>query len=189
MTQDVPPELNTLARRCWLELARGARHADHPWHTPVVATATERGPSARTVVLREADADRRALVLHTDRRSGKADELARDDRLAWVFWDPHKRVQLRCRGAVSRHVGDAVARAAWSQLDRHGRGLYESPLAPGSALGEDPPSREREDGFTHFMVLVCTVEQIDWLALDRDRHRRALIHWRGDDWLAEPIVP
>lgn len=189
MTQDDPTELNAIARRCWHELTRAARHASHPWHTPVVATATAAGPSARTVVLREADADRRTLVLHTDRRSRKADELARDERLAWVFWDPRKRVQLRCRGPVNRHAGDAVAGEAWADLGARSRALYASPLAPGAALADNPRPAIRDDGFAHFMVLVCRVEHIDWLKLDRDRHRRAHIHWRGDDWRAEAVAP
>ena len=53
---EAPPE--DLAVRLWRELQRAPHDRHHEWRTPVLATQgiDGRGPQARTVVLRHADA-------------------------------------------------------------------------------------------------------------------------------------
>ena len=171
-----PTSLDAILDAAWAMLRRGAADARDDWHWPVLASTDEDGaPQARVVVLRAADPAQHRLEVHTDRRSGKAGQLARDDRAQLVFHHARRRVQLRVDAQVRLHRDDAVAEAAWARLPAHSRATYAGALAPGTALSSasppEPPAGA--DGRVHFVVLALSVRRFDWLQLSRPQHRRA----------------
>lgn len=173
----------------WRGLVRAAADRRHPWRTPVLATvAADGAPNARTVVLRAADPATRTLRLHTDRRSAKAAELARDPRVTLVFWDPRARVQLRLRGrAEVLHEGPEHARA-WAATPPAARRDYATRLPPGTPIA----AREdvaHGDGAANFAVIRVRVMTIDRLALAAEGHLRAGFAWEGDEPRATWLVP
>lgn len=192
MSEPVPDEV---WRDLWARLARATRDRRHAFRHPVIATrCPERGIRARTVVLREAEPEPARLVLHTDRRAGKLAGLEIDPRLGWCFYDPRPRMQVRVETRASVHVGDAVARAAWARQGTAARRLYSVEPAPATPLaaGESPRfGEDAEAGFAHFAVVVCAVEEVEWLLLGREGHRR--IRFTPDSgasgWAGVPIVP
>ncbi len=96
------PELQSLLDDIWRGLSRAAVDRRHGWRTPVLATVGADGaPRARTVVLRAVERETRTLRLHTDRRSAKAAEIARNPNVALVFWDARARLQLRTVGIAA----------------------------------------------------------------------------------------
>jgi len=194
-----PAELLELApsevwQDVWKQLGRAARDPRHPFRLPVVATrCPDRGVRARTVVLRASCPSPATLSLFTDRRAGKLSGLAVEPRVSWCFYDARHRVQVRAETRAVLRSGDEEARIAWRTQGPSARRLYRVTPAPGSILPEDwdPPAADESDaGFEHFAVVNCAVEEIEWLVLAREGHRRLRFQPDAEgDWLGEALVP
>jgi hypothetical protein len=100
-------DLDAIADFAWSELTRAAAVSDSQFRHAQLATIGAQGwPQSRTVFLRHADASRREIGFHTDRRSAKAAELAANTSLAIVAYDRARGLQLRLWGPAEIHVGD-----------------------------------------------------------------------------------
>jgi hypothetical protein len=170
----------------WRELCRAPHDRHHEWRTPVLASV-DRGddgtawPDARTVVLREVDADAKALVIYTDSRTAKAQQLARHPAAVLVFWSTRLGWQLRCRaGCLVETDGPAVS-SRWQRIRQSASAKdYLSPLAPGTPLeAGSSGSAQRES----FAAVTARIERIDWLELHRDGHRRAVFGQPAAHWV------
>ena len=70
---------------------------------------------------------------------------------------------------------------------------YRTPIAPGDDcqvedLDIDQPI-DPATGEEHFAVLACEINEIDWLFLRVEGHRRARFIWSGDVWQGQWIAP
>ena len=166
-----------------------ARHAADPDNHVVLATAVNGEPDARTVVLRRFDDAARTLLINTDRRSPKKDELAHSTHAVVVLYDAHARTQLRVQANVRVHYDDAMTREQWAALPFAGRRLYMT-LAPPGAIASAPTSGvapgfeqrapdapDDAAGYSHFCVLELAITGLDWLHFGRDGSRRAAFAW------------
>ena len=182
-----PPadDLPAILSGIWDRLEEAARRARPAFHSPVLATCGAGGPRARVVVLRHADRQTGVVGCHTDARSPKAADLARDPRAAWAFYDRPGKLQVRLTGATELiDVGEDYE-AAWAATTRSARRCYLGPHAPGAATDvphpnfppeytdRDPTDAESAPGRAHFRLLRTTALEIDWLALHHAGHRRA----------------
>lgn len=160
-------------------LARGAADRRSPFHTPTLATIGADGaPQARTLVLRGFDAATRTLRLHTDARSRKVAELARDPRCALHLYDAAAKLQLRLAGRAALHGDDAVAEATWAGSRDFSRMCYAIAPAPGTPVATPPPApRDAEAGRGAFRVILLRFDRLDWLELAAPGHRRARFAW------------
>lgn len=190
MTTDAPPTLNKLPDWCWNALLQGASDRGHAFRTGGLATVAHGHPEVRTVVLRRAEPRRRTLWFHTDRRSAKVAQLRDDPRVSWLFWDPLRRIQLRCRGRARLTTTEAECGAHWDSLHPGARREYEHATAPGEPLSTPGAIDESpESARNAFLPICCTVDQIDWLRLDRVGHQRALLEWTGGRWTINEVAP
>jgi pyridoxamine 5'-phosphate oxidase len=166
-------------------LARGVADRRCPFHTPTLATIGADGaPELRTLVLRGFEAGSRTLRLHTDARSGKVAELARDPRCALHLYDPAAKLQLRLAGRAAVHGEDAIADAAWAASRDFSRMCYAITPAPGTPVDTPPPApRDAEAGRGVFRVLLLRFDQLEWLELAAEGHRRARFAWSADGTL------
>ncbi len=183
-------DLSAVLDTAWDMLEAGAASARTAFHTPVLSTVMgDGGPDARTVVLRAADRAERRLVCHTDVRSAKFEQIQSDARVAWLFYDPAAKVQLRVAAQAQVHVGDEMARARWEASRLSSRRCYLAEHAPG-ALSEHPTSGlpdgldhtvpdapQSEAGWPNFAVIDSVVTSIEWLYLAAQGHRRAAFAW------------
>ena len=162
--------------------SRGVADRRSPFRTPTVATiGQDNAPGARTMVLRAFDASARCLALHTDRRAGKIDAIARTPRVAVHVWDKRTAVQIRLSAIARVHVSDDTAHAAWATVPPSSRAVYAIDPAPGTQVSAPPPApTNREDAFANFAVLALTFDSLDWLWLDQAGHRRARFTWGAD---------
>lgn len=187
------PALDDLAGHCWQRLTAATRERSDPWRTPAIGTQSAPGVALRTVVLRAVNADNRELFLHTDARSAKARELAEAPWLAWLFWDPGSKEQLRACGGTSLHLGDDVAEAHWRDLPATSRANYRQVEAPGTPLGGRAAlprdSDDDEAAFSRFLVVRCRIETMDWLHLHAEGHHRAHLTWSAPHWRADWVAP
>lgn len=164
-------------------LARGVADRRCPFHTPTLATIGADGaPELRTLVLRGFDPAARTLRLHTDARSGKVAELARDPRCALHFYDPTAKLQLRIAGHAAVHGKDTIADAAWTASRDFSRMCYAISPAPGTKVDAPPAApRDAEAGRDVFRVILLRFDRLEWLELAAGGHRRARFTWGKDD--------
>ena len=185
-----PPEIR---KRIWQELARAVQDRHHEWRTPVLATVQMGGtPNARMVVLRQVDADLARLIIYTDSRSDKVSELANRSEAMLVFWSKRLSWQLRVRISATVHVTGPLVDAAWERVRQTAAaGDYLSAAAPGSTLpaapaikdGTQPTNSSNPTSQHHLAIIEAQVQEIDWLELARNGHRRARLRADTWDWL------
>lgn len=182
----------------WRLLARGVADRRHGFHHPGVATTGIDGrPRLRTVILRGVVPAARQVRFHTDLRSDKVAELARDARIALMFYDESAKVQVRLEGRAVIHAGDAVTDMAWAQSKPMSRACYGTQPAPGSVIPAAdaftlPGSADTETarGLVNFRAVVATADSLEWLWLAHGGHRRARFAWGADgSQTAEWLVP
>lgn len=178
---------DTLRQQIWRELGRAGHDRHHAWRTPVLATVGRDGAvNARTVVLRDADADRQRLRCFTDRRSPKVAELAVAPDALFVFWSARLHWQLRVRVHIQVQTEGAEIDALWQRVRQSAAATdYLGPAAPGSPWAQTAGQDETEtrEGVHHFALLQAQVCEMDWLELGRSGHRRARILPDGWEWL------
>lgn len=183
MSAEPPAEdLATIRTRVWAELAHAAATRGHPWRTPVLATVGgSAGCDARTVVLREVQADQRELLFYTDARSPKAAQIAAHPAAVMVMWSSELGWQLRLGVALAMEATGLAVSSRWARLKMTPAAQdYLSPLPPGSPLAHPAPERGTRE---HFALVTALVHSIDWLSLDPTGHRRARFDAEGARWV------
>lgn len=187
-------DLEETLREAWRLLSRGVADRRSPFHTPSVATVRVDGtPSVRTVVLRACKPENRLIRFHTDARSPKVAEIARNADVAMLFYDAAQKIQIRIEGAARLHRGDALAEECWQASRLQSRQCYRVPVAPGSALS-DPADAGHEllaedEARRYFTVVAVEVRVLEWLYLAIAGHRRARFHWSGAEWQGAWLAP
>jgi pyridoxamine 5'-phosphate oxidase len=165
----------------WHELAAAVTHKAHPWRVAVLATVDGEGADARSVVLREWDADTRTLLVFTDSRSPKAQQALAHPQATLVLWSQPLGWQLRLRVLLELETSGLRLSSRWARLKLSPAAQdYLSPLPPGAVLGSASPPRESRE---HFAMLAARVQWVDWLELHAGGHRRARFTASGAEWL------
>lgn len=173
----------------WKELGRASLDRHHEWRTSVMASTDAVGlPDARTVVLRQVDAQAGRLTFYTDSRSPKVAQLQAQASAMLVFWSARLSWQLRVRVLCSVISSGPEVEALWQKVQQSAAaGDYLSPLPPGAVL---PQGSTADLGAVnvpvpaHSLAIVrAQVLQMDWLELSREGHRRAQMSADTWDWL------
>jgi hypothetical protein len=184
----MPISLDAVLQRAFSLLAEGVDDAGSPFRTPTLACVDADGfPDLRSVVLRGFDAAGRCVEMHTDTRSAKVAAFAQRPSAALHVWDAAGRVQVRLRGTVHLHMGDAVAEAAWARLRAPSRATYCVEPGPGTVIKSphDTHACGEHLGFSVFCVIQMRFEALEWLHLEHANHRRALFRW--DNGILAPM--
>ncbi len=168
----------------WRELSRAALDKHHEWRTLVLATTDGGVPDARTVILREADADARCLVIYSDARAQKVGQLQAQSQAVLVVWSRRLSWQLRLQVDVQVHTDGLAATSRWAALRASPAASdYLAPQAPGEVVDPSISPASAAQQRHHFAVLMAQVQAIDWLELRREGHRRAAFDAQGTRWL------
>ena len=201
--------LDAVAAAVWQELGTATHDKQHAWRSPVLATASNDGADARTVILREADADARVLRIYTDERAAKVAQLMSHPVGTLVMWSPALGWQVRCRVRLAVQSQGLAATSRWALVKLSPAAQdYLSPLPPGAALVDEAPgaalvdeapgaaldreplgvplatdSVKRPAPQPHFAIIEAQVLSIDWLELKRSGHRRAVFDDQGARWV------
>jgi general stress protein 26 len=190
-------DLDGSLAHAWAMIGRGVADRRSAFHTPVVATVDGTGaPSQRVMVLRAADGGARTLRLHTDVRSEKLVHIGSQPRVSLLFYDAGAKLQLRLGALALIHVQDDISDQAWQYSRPQSRLCYEQAIAPGSPMATplpELPVSERHaltnDGRLNFAVLTMLVENIEWLYLAIEGHRRARWVWKDERWQGMWLAP
>lgn len=178
----------------WGLLEQVATGTDHPFRCPALATSGADGPQVRTVILRAASAATRRLLFYTDARSPKVRELRQLTQMAWMFYDPGQRFQLRAWGAASLHQDDELAETCWETCSPANLLNYRGRTVPGTALEATlsslpPGALEDRLGRGNFLVVACQVARMDALLLGPEFHRRLDMRWHEPSWVSTWLNP
>ena len=204
LQKSFPDTLTDLERASWHQLTSGAEHGqdqsvDTGFRTMTVATCTNRGADARTVVLRQVDAVHKYVWFHTDARSEKVLQLEAFPTATLLFWDTKRQIQLRLMAETRLHTDDYIADEQWKTLPVSSRKSYLSEKTPGNELpnpypgfpeqlGENLPSQEESEiGRKNFAVIECRVLEMEYLHLSRNGQIRARFQYEPESrmaWLA-----
>lgn len=185
-----PESLAAVKTALWQELTRAQHDKHHEWRTPVLATLDGDAADARTVVLREVNAEDATLTIFSDARAGKLAQLQTHPVGTLVMWSRRLSWQLRLRVQLSAQTDGLAVASRWARLKLSPAAQdYLSPQAPGQTLAphtdvEAPPittAPAAERG--HFALLQARVLSADWLELHREGHRRARFDVEGARWL------
>ena len=197
-------KLNTLEvvlDEVWAMLKKGAARFNDPFHCPVLGTSHEEGCNLRTVILRQFNLPERILVCHTDARAPKAREIKEFNRVAWLFYHPRKKVQLRISGKATLHAADQFADDQWAAAGITSRLNYAASEPPGTSV--DKPTSglpdflknkvstllESEKARRHFMSIACQIDSLDWLRLSLQGNRRARFAWDEKGMRSTWVIP
>ena len=186
------PDLGAIEAAIWQELTRAAHDSHHDWRSVVLATTAldaDGAPcaDARTVVLREVDAEAKQLVVYTDSRAAKVTQLLAAPTAALVMWSKRLSWQLRCRATCTVADTGLAVSSRWARVRLSPTAQdYLSPRAPGSALDLQTPAVAHRE---YFAVISASVLSIDWLELHRDGHRRAVFATGGAGARARWLQP
>jgi pyridoxamine 5'-phosphate oxidase len=163
--------LQAIEAELWRELEAAPRDKQHPWRTPVLATTDGQVGDARTVILREVNAEQATLLIYTDARAGKVAQIAAHPRGTLVMWSPALGWQLRLRVQLQTVNDGLELSSCWARLKLSpAADDYLSPQAPGTPLEHAIDSRGER---AYFALLEASVLSIDWLELHAQGHRRA----------------
>jgi pyridoxamine 5'-phosphate oxidase len=176
--------LPAIEARVWQELQAASRDKQHPWRTPVLATTDGDAGDARTVILREVNAEQATLLTYTDARAGKVAQIAEHPHGMLVLWSPALSWQLRIRVHLQTITDGLELSSRWAQLKLSpAANDYLSSQAPGDALDNTLGARGER---AYFALLEARVLSIDWLELHAQGHRRARF---GNDTTARWLQP
>lgn len=158
-----------------MELERATNDRHHEWRTPVLATVAQDGtPDARTVVLRQADAKQLQLKVFTDSRSPKVHALTLQPAATLVFWSKRLSWQLRISARIDIQTTGQQVDTAWARISQSAAAAdYLSLNAPGDELTAAQANPGDAKPQHHLAILTATVQEIDWLELRGEGHRRA----------------
>lgn len=174
-------DLQAIEDAVWTELARAPHDRAHGWRVGVLATTDGQSADARSVVLRDVDAQRRQLVFYADSRSPKIRQIEAFPAGTLVLWSGSLGWQLRLKVALGVETSGLAVSSRWARLKMSpGAQDYLSPLPPGTPVAHPAPERGSRE---HFSVVSASIGSIDWLELHADGHRRAAFDAQGRRWL------
>ena len=176
--------LDAIQAEVWRQLEQATHDKHHAWRTPVLATFDGDAADARTVILREVDAQQKQLLTFTDERANKVTQLLRHPRATLVMWSPALGWQLRCRVLLSLETAGLAATSRWAKIKlTRAAQDYLARLPPGAPLDVPEAAAPEPLKREYFAVISALVLSIDWLELHRAGHRRAVFDAHGGRWV------
>ena len=180
--------LTELLENIWQDFQEGVENRKHPFHLAQLATSLEHRVFGRTIVLRKVIQSSRQIFCHTDLRSGKVKQLNAHSHATWTFYDVDRQIQIRVSGQSVIHHQNEVAKTHWENTGPYARRCYlttqpatkikENGSGFSPEILEEPMTLEKSlPGYKNFAVVSTTVDELDWLLLNRKGHQRAQFYW------------
>ena len=198
---DFYDDLAGALERSWRLLEEAIGDPTSPVRTPVlISVSTDGLAQGRTVVLRGFNRQQRQLTIYTDARSAKVAQLRAQPTCTLVAYQPNPMMQLRLSTNAIVNHNNEITHEAWAVMPGPNRCNYLTDPDPGSISGQPtdgrpvinaesvPTNNENKIAYSHFSVIVFTINELEWLYLPRRGHRRAQFIWDEanslqSDWL------
>jgi len=173
------------------ELGRASVDDKHPFRFCYLATTeVDHVPAQRTVVLRRILPSGEILIF-TDYRSPKVQEIKQQNQVALMFYDPLQKLQIRFQALATIHHQDALCLREWSKLNDHQKNDYQTTLPPGSDLldQELTSSQDSSLGSNFFSMISLKPLNIDILQLKPNGHQRMVGKYENREWSGRRVMP
>lgn len=173
------------------ELNRGVLDKKHPFRFLILSSQGIEGVESRYVVLRKVKEDL-TLMVFTDYRTAKIQQIKTNPKVALLFYHPVKRIQVRIQAEVIVHFKNDVTEDFWQNVQGEGRKAYHSKLAPGKEIDNPNQGHDwHEDmrGQGYFCVLEIRPVEIEALQLNGLEHLRAKFDFLDGSWIGKWLVP
>jgi len=178
--------LKEIEKEIYSSLNKGVKDRESNFHKAVLATINlENKPEVRTVVVRNFEKKKFALSIHTDFRAKKVLELNNNNNVSLLFYDEEKKIQLRIRGWAQVHKSE---KKSWNKLSNWSKRCYLTNISPGVHSDKPtsgfpkkhslhpPNENEASVGLENFCLINVWFNQIEWLYLASQGHRRAIFN-------------
>ena len=185
----------------WTLLSRGVVDRSEDFRLPVIIVNKGDFADGRIVVLRGAFKDRRVLRFHTDLRSSKIEALKNNQNIYFLFYNKKRKIQVRAKGLATIHHKNSITEEAWKKTQVVSRKCYLATNSPGSISaephpgypkeleGKNPNIEDTEVGFENFCVIESKIDEMEWLYLASQGHRRAKLILKDEDVKTEWLIP
>jgi hypothetical protein len=185
----------------WTLLARGVVDRSEDFRLPTVIVNKGELSDGRIVVLRGAFKEKRVLRFHTDLRSSKISALKNNNNIYFLFYNKKRKIQVRAKGVATIHYQNEVTKEAWAKTQVISRKCYLASQAPGSVSdtphpgypkeleGKNPNIEDTEIGFDNFCVIESKINEMEWLYLASQGHRRAKILIKDQKIITDWLTP
>ena len=178
-------DLDQINFKIWQMITDGVVNRHSSFHIPVMINSSENNNNGRIVVLRNANSDQHTIKFHSDIRSPKVNNLKKNSKVFFIFYDKEEKIQLRVSGDAIINYKNNITKASWKKTAHMSRKCYLAAHAPGT-VSEKPTSgvsdkvenlkytlEESESGYENFCVIETKIDSIEWLYLAAKGHRRA----------------
>lgn len=197
---DIIPDLPALEDLIWEKLQNPDKPSLDTWSLACLATIDGDSPRQRTVVIRLAKRIEGKLWFHTDARTNKLIEIERNPNISLTFYDPAHLMQVVMQ-AKANLVSEVDRKQHWESATDSSLRQYLAPFPPGkecsysscnlpdSARNRIPTRYELAEGYRHFRVVECLVDEIDIVVLRRVGNFRARLTKNDSAWQATWLQP
>tara|TARA_B100000035_G_scaffold188712_1_gene161124 strand:- start:3033 stop:3614 length:582 start_codon:yes stop_codon:yes gene_type:complete len=172
----------------WNELNSSLKQRNHPFHIFAVATINNQSkPDVRNVVLRDVDEKSKSITFHTDKRSKKINHIENYNDVCALFYDQHKKIQLRTYGKIFLVNDKQIKEERWNKSKSMSKLCYLNKYPPGDKilsskeyLPDENDLENIENGIENFSIIKIDIQSIDWLNLNYKGHERMIIDFLGN---------
>ena len=185
--------LEEIQNKYWSMLDDAITNRASPFRIPVFMCAHQDEIDGRIVVLRKSDRENNLLQFHTDLRSPKVEILKKNKNASLVFYDKEEKIQLRVKVECEVNNQNSTTEESWKKTQHISRRCYLTDSPPGTTSenptsgfsnkfeSQAPSSEESQKGFKNFTVVKIFIDEIEWLFLASQGHRRALFKITRDN--------
>ena len=191
--------LNRLEHEVIRKLSRGCLDKRSPFRYLVFSTSKNDYVNSRIMVLRSFSSKNWELIVHSDKRSEKLDEIKTNNKVSINFWDKKQNFQIRMFGEANEF--DFQKEIVWNNLSAWSKRTYLTKSKPGSVSEkhtsgfddkflDSPPSQEdSKKGKKNFCQIKIEIRKLDVLILNREGYRRALFEVENKKLKKKWLIP
>ena len=135
---------------------------------PVLASTDGPNIFQRIVVMREFDFEKKSIVIFTDSKSQKVEQILNHPECSLLFWDPRKKIQISVQSKSHIEIDNSHY---WSKInDRQQKDYAVNPPPKSEIKAHDDYEFSDQNRFT---VINLTFRSMDVLQLSDQGHIRA----------------
>ena len=173
------------------DLERATLERKHPFRTCYLATTeVDNVPAQRTVVLRKV-LSKNKLLIYTDYRSPKLQEIKQQNQISLLFYHPERQIQVRFQAIAKIHHQDTMCLVEWNKLSDYNKKDYQTDLPPGSDIlnSEEELSHNPEFDSNFFSIISIEPFKVDVLQLNSVEHKRMVGQLENGEWVGRRVIP
>ena len=127
--------------------------------------------------------------------------MKNNQNIYFLFYNKKRKIQVRAKGLATIHHKNSITEEAWKKTQVVSRKCYLATNSPGSISaephpgypkeleGKNPNIEDTEVGFENFCVIESKIDEMEWLYLASQGHRRAKLILKDEDVKTEWLIP